>query len=65
MTSHSMIAIYPFETARCELVFPLWSQTAQARRSAPDAPAPQLFVFLHEMAFTKIPPSRVSSNALT
>src|SRR5712692_5132518 len=48
-----MIAIRPFETAR-ESVLPLWSQAAQARRSAPDARAPELFVFLHGMLFTNI-----------
>jgi len=51
--SHSMIATHPFETAR-ESVLPLWSQPAQARRSAPDARAPDLFVFLHGMLFTNI-----------
>ncbi|KAI9455599.1 hypothetical protein BJY52DRAFT_638264 [Lactarius psammicola] len=49
----SMIAIRPFETAR-ESVLPLWSQPAQARRSAPDARAPELFVLLHGMLFTNI-----------
>ncbi|KAH9057140.1 hypothetical protein EDB83DRAFT_2390413 [Lactarius deliciosus] len=49
----SMIAIRPFETAR-ESVLPMWSQTAQARRSAPDARAPELFVLLHGMLFTNI-----------
>ena len=48
-----MIATHPFETAR-ESVLPLWSQAAQARRSAPDACAPELFVFLHGMLFTNI-----------
>ena len=48
-----MIAIRPFETAR-ESVLPLWSQAAQARRSAPDARAPELFVLLHGMLFTNI-----------
>jgi protein SMG6 len=48
-----MIAIRPFETAR-ESVLPIWSQAAQARRSAPDARAPELFVFLHGMLFTNI-----------
>ena len=46
-----MIATHPFGTA-CESVLPLWSQTAQARRSAPDARAPELFVFLHRLLFT-------------
>ena len=49
----SMIAIRPFETAR-ESVLPIWSQAAQARRSAPDARAPELFVLLHGMLFTNI-----------
>ncbi|KAI9463378.1 hypothetical protein F5148DRAFT_1313175 [Russula earlei] len=49
----SMIATHPFETAR-ESVLPLWSQPAQARRSAPDARAPELFVLLHGMLFTNI-----------
>jgi hypothetical protein len=49
----SMIATHPFETAR-ESVLPLWSPAAQARRSAPDARAPDLFVFLHGMLFTNI-----------
>ncbi|KAI0262907.1 hypothetical protein BC834DRAFT_889594 [Gloeopeniophorella convolvens] len=49
----SMIAIRPFETAR-ESVLPLWSPAAQARRSAPDARAPELFVVLHGMLFTNI-----------
>ena len=48
-----MIAAHSFETAR-ESVLPLWSQAAQARRSDPDARAPELFVFLHGMLFTKI-----------
>src|SRR6266404_1120701 len=48
-----MIAIRPFETAR-ESVLPMWSQTAQARRSTPDARAPELFVLLHGMLFTNI-----------
>src|SRR6266849_7568747 len=48
-----MIATHPFETAR-ESVLPLWSPAAQARRSAPDARAPELFVFLHCMLFTNI-----------
>jgi protein SMG6 len=48
-----MIATHPFETAR-ESVLPLWSQAAQARRSAPDACASELFVFLHGMLFTNI-----------
>jgi protein SMG6 len=48
-----MIATHPFETAR-ESVLPLWSPAAQARRSAPDAHAPDLFIFLHGMLFTNI-----------
>jgi hypothetical protein len=42
----SMIAIRPFETP-CDSVLPLWSQAAQARRSTPDARAPECFVFWH------------------
>jgi protein SMG6 len=48
-----MIAIRPFETAR-ESVLPIWSQAAQARRLAPDARAPELFVLLQGMLFTNI-----------
>ena len=52
-TSHSMITTHPFETAH-ESVLPLWSQTVQAQRSAPDARVPELFMFLHGMLFTNI-----------
>ena len=48
-----MIAIRPFETARKSVV-PLQSQAAQARRSAPNAQAPELFVLLRGMLFTNI-----------
>jgi protein SMG6 len=48
-----MIPTHPFETAR-ESVLSLWSQAAQARRSAPDACALELFVFLHGMLFANI-----------
>ena len=52
-----MIATHPFETAR-ESVLPLWSQAAQARRSALDARMPEFFVFLrlHGMLFTRLHP---------
>ncbi|KAI0258625.1 hypothetical protein BC834DRAFT_974975 [Gloeopeniophorella convolvens] len=48
-----MIAIRPFETAR-ESVLPVQSPAAQARRSAPDARTPELFVVLHGMLCTDI-----------
>ena len=48
-----MITTHPFETAS-ESVLPLWSQSAQAQRSAPNARALELFVFLHGMLFTNI-----------
>jgi hypothetical protein len=48
-----MIATHPFETAR-DSVLLLWSQLAQARCSAPDARALELFVFLHGKLFTNI-----------
>jgi len=48
-----MITTHPFETAH-ESVLPLWSQTVQAQRSAPDARVPELFMFLHGMLFTNI-----------
>lgn len=48
-----MIAIHPFQTSR-ESILPLWSQAAQARRSAPDATTSELFVLLHGMLFTNI-----------
>ena len=53
MNLFSLIATVPFETAR-ESVLPLWSPAAQARRTAPDARAPELFVSLHGMLFTNI-----------
>jgi protein SMG6 len=48
-----MIATHPFKTAR-ESILPLWLPVAQARRSARDARAPELFVFLHGVLFTNI-----------
>jgi len=48
-----VIATHLFKTAR-KSVLPLWSQAAQAQRSAPDAHAPEPFVFLHGMLFTNI-----------
>ena len=53
LKSFSLITTHPFETAR-ESVLPLWTPPAQARRSAPDARAPELFVSLHGMLFTNI-----------
>jgi len=47
MTTH------PFPTSH-EPVLPIWSHTAQARRSVPDAHASELFVFLHGVLFTNI-----------
>ncbi|KAF9228014.1 hypothetical protein BS17DRAFT_747074 [Gyrodon lividus] len=49
----SMTTLHPFSTSR-ESVLPIWSSTAQARRSQPDARAPELFVLLHGMLFTNI-----------
>ena len=49
----SMITIRPFKTAR-ESVLPIWLQAAQARRSAPNAQASELFVLLHRMLFMNI-----------
>jgi hypothetical protein len=51
-TCHSMIATHPLETAH-ESVVPLWSQAAQARRSAPYTRTPEPFVF-HGVLFTNI-----------
>ena len=48
-----MITIRLFETAH-ESVLPIWLQAAQARCSAPDVQAPELFVLLHGMLFTNI-----------
>ncbi|KDQ59481.1 hypothetical protein JAAARDRAFT_126988 [Jaapia argillacea MUCL 33604] len=48
-----MTTLHPFQTAR-ESVLSIWSPTAQARRSQPDARVQDLFVFLHGMLFTNI-----------
>ena len=48
-----MTTIHPFSTSR-ESILPIWSSTAQARRSQPDATVPELFVLLHGMLFTNI-----------
>ncbi|KAG2034408.1 hypothetical protein BDR03DRAFT_1013462 [Suillus americanus] len=42
-----------FSTSR-ESILPIWSSTAQLRRSQPDTHAPELFVLLHGMLFTNI-----------
>ncbi|KAH7915986.1 hypothetical protein BJ138DRAFT_996574 [Hygrophoropsis aurantiaca] len=49
----SMTTLHPFSTSR-ESILPIWSSTAQARRSLPDARASELFVLLHGMLFTNI-----------
>ncbi|KAG1754234.1 hypothetical protein EDB19DRAFT_1665358 [Suillus lakei] len=49
----SMTTLHTFSTSR-ESILPIWSSTAQARRSQPDARAPELFVHLHGMLFTNI-----------
>lgn len=49
----SMTTIHTFSTSR-ESILPIWSSTAQSRRSQPDARAPELFVLLHGMLFTNI-----------
>lgn len=49
----SMTTLHPFPTSR-ESVLPIWSSTAQSRRSQPDASASELFVLLHGMLFTNI-----------
>ncbi|PIL23779.1 hypothetical protein GSI_13529 [Ganoderma sinense ZZ0214-1] len=49
----SMVAFHPFSTAR-ESVLAMWAPIAQARRQAPDARLPELFVLLHGMLFTNI-----------
>lgn len=48
-----MTTIHPFSTSR-ESILPIWSSTAQSRRSQPDATLPELFVLLHGMLFTNI-----------
>ncbi|KAG1808411.1 uncharacterized protein BJ212DRAFT_1485043 [Suillus subaureus] len=37
-----------------ESILPIWSSTAQSRRSQADACAPELFILLHGMLFTNI-----------
>ncbi|KAH7889781.1 hypothetical protein F5I97DRAFT_588082 [Phlebopus sp. FC_14] len=49
----SMTTLHPFSTSR-ESVLPIWSSTAQSRRSQPDARVSDLFVLLHGMLFTNI-----------
>ncbi|KAL4259410.1 PIN domain-containing protein [Pleurotus pulmonarius] len=49
----SMTTLHPFLTSR-ETILPVWSITLQARRSLPEARAPDLFVLLHGMLFTNI-----------
>ena len=48
-----MTTLHPFMTSR-ESILPLWSATAQARRSLPDTRVPELFVLMHGMLFTNI-----------
>ncbi|KZT26039.1 hypothetical protein NEOLEDRAFT_1155924 [Neolentinus lepideus HHB14362 ss-1] len=48
-----MTTLHPFQTSR-ENVLPLWSPSAQARRSHPDARVTDLFVLLQGMLFTNI-----------
>ena len=49
----SMTTLHPFSTSR-ESVLPVWSSTAQSRRSQPDATVSESFVLLHGMLFTNI-----------
>ncbi|KAF8448043.1 hypothetical protein L210DRAFT_3441767 [Boletus edulis BED1] len=49
----SMTALHSFTTSR-ESILPIWSSTAQSRRSQPDATVSELFVLLHGMLFTNI-----------
>ncbi|KAG1891533.1 hypothetical protein F4604DRAFT_1706903 [Suillus subluteus] len=49
----SMTTLHTFSTSR-ESILPIWSSTAQSRRSQADARAPELFVLLHGMLFTNI-----------
>ncbi|KAG2028409.1 hypothetical protein BDR03DRAFT_1019849, partial [Suillus americanus] len=51
--SSRMTTLHTFSTSR-ESILPIWSSTAQSRRSQPDARAPELFVLLHGMLFTNI-----------
>ena len=48
-----MTTLHPFSTSR-ESILPIWSSTAQSRRSQPDATVTELFVLLHGMLFTNI-----------
>ena len=48
-----MTTLHPFSTSR-ESILPVWSSTAQSRRSQPDATVAELFVLLHGMLFTNI-----------
>jgi len=48
-----MTTLHPFLTSR-ESILPIWSSTAQSRRSQPDASSSELFVLLHGMLFTNI-----------
>lgn len=50
---NSTTTLHPFMTSR-ESVLPLWSATAQTRRTHPDTSVPELFVLLHGMLFTHI-----------
>jgi protein SMG6 len=66
-----MIDIHTFETAR-ESILPLWSQAVQAQHSAPDARAPETFVFLaclfspifNSMVSPPLPPDFMNVSAL-
>ncbi|KAJ8463961.1 hypothetical protein ONZ45_g17401 [Pleurotus djamor] len=49
----SMTTLHPFPTSR-ETVLPIWSTTAQTRRSSSDCRVSDLFVLLHGMLFTNI-----------
>ncbi|KAF8559498.1 hypothetical protein OG21DRAFT_1594361 [Imleria badia] len=49
----SMTTLHPFTTSR-ESILPVWSSTAQSRRTQPDATVAELFVLLHGMLFTNI-----------
>ncbi|KAF8445063.1 hypothetical protein L210DRAFT_3733196 [Boletus edulis BED1] len=48
-----MTALHSFATSR-ESILPIWSTTAQSRRSQPDATVSELFVLLHGMLLTNI-----------
>ncbi|KAG0705195.1 hypothetical protein DFH29DRAFT_908006, partial [Suillus ampliporus] len=49
----SMTTLHTFSTSR-ESILPIWSSSAQSRRSQPDARVSELFVLLHGMLFTNI-----------